>query len=1076
MGEADLAGWAGDQRKGLRERRVGLAGRGVACVLRACVVGFVVGVWLGGASSALAVQGHSFERSFGSCPEAQRSRGECGEAGQLELLAPIRRVEGLPGFRVAGSGVAVDGATGDVYVADGGNHRVDEFEGDGAFVGAFGANVGGAGVDTCTSGCKAGSGGSAPGELQAPRFVAVDNSSRASRGDVYVATGFGSEAVDEYDFLEVDATHGEKGTYKLTFEGETTAAIDYEDERKGPEVGENDGEDATLAQHALEDLPAIGTGNVEVRERADEEDVLQGLQIEFVGALAERALPPVTVSEFDVPGATARVLVEREGSQFEGEIVSKYSASGVLLESWGVNGQLTGLAASGGPFQGALSGIAVDGSGGLWVFDAGLMYEFDEDAKAKEPTLVLGAGSASGIAVDDSGELYVVDVNDHDCIERVGHGCVNASHDPDPSGFGLDLASSPLEVYADLGESVEDAVSRVSPAPVFGSPKAAGGELEGGAGVAVDSSTGTVYVADTAKDRVDAFGVSMEAFTRAASEVNATTAVLNGEVNPRGTNVVRCVFQYGETTSYSATVPCLNENDEPVDEDHPVTGGALVKVHADVEGLTGGRVYDFVLHVVNEHKESLFAEDETLETLKTAVVEGPATVDVEATSVLLTARVNPEGVDETSCTIEWGASSEPYEHVGVACEPASLGSGTAATPVSLGLSGLTGGTTYHWRVVVKDKDGTVESPDNTFVYLPVAGVPPEIEGCAAGEDALRGESNPDPQTQLAFSATLPDCRAYEMVTPTHKNATLIEGVEFGLPTEFASEGSRVFAGPVGCFAGAVSCTGSRTNLGAPFEFARTSGGWVTRSLGPPASVYSNIATLGYSPDTDMALFSAPVTGRPSDELYAGEPDGELQPIGPVAENLPFEASGISGAIDVLATSDVSHVLYRIEEYVPWPGLLDYTGGLYEYAGTGHSEPLLVNVNDSDQPLACGAQIGSRGGKANEYSLSSDGSEVYFTCGEGLYVRVDGEEPGHAETVMASARAAGSGGEPYECDRASECEDSPQAAAFFEGASEDGSQAFFTSTQQLTNDASEDDHPGDERLQSGMREHGRRERL
>lgn len=85
--------------------------------------------------------------------------------------------------------VAVSEPTGDIYVADSGNNRIDQFSSTGTFIRAFGADVGGSGVDVCTSGCQAGSTGSAPDQLNAPRFVEVDNSAGPSAGDVYVADG-----------------------------------------------------------------------------------------------------------------------------------------------------------------------------------------------------------------------------------------------------------------------------------------------------------------------------------------------------------------------------------------------------------------------------------------------------------------------------------------------------------------------------------------------------------------------------------------------------------------------------------------------------------------------------------------------------------------------------------------------------------------------------------------------------------------------------------------------------------------------------------------------------------------------
>ncbi len=114
---------------------------------------------------ALAERQHVFERAFG--------------AGEVSLRGS--------GQEVAGSGVAVDSASHDVYVADTQNHRVDEFAPDGSFVRAWGWGVGlGIGFEQCTSACQPGISGTAPGQFEAPAFIAVDNSGGPSEGDVYV--------------------------------------------------------------------------------------------------------------------------------------------------------------------------------------------------------------------------------------------------------------------------------------------------------------------------------------------------------------------------------------------------------------------------------------------------------------------------------------------------------------------------------------------------------------------------------------------------------------------------------------------------------------------------------------------------------------------------------------------------------------------------------------------------------------------------------------------------------------------------------------------------------------------------
>jgi hypothetical protein len=114
------------------------------------------------APGASAVTGHQFEASF----------GEAGHDSAQFELTPF-------------SSVAVNETAQDVYVTDTGNHRVDEFSAAGAFLRAFGADVGGPGVDVCTVGCLQGTAGTAPGAFESPSFIAVDNSA-AGTGSVYV--------------------------------------------------------------------------------------------------------------------------------------------------------------------------------------------------------------------------------------------------------------------------------------------------------------------------------------------------------------------------------------------------------------------------------------------------------------------------------------------------------------------------------------------------------------------------------------------------------------------------------------------------------------------------------------------------------------------------------------------------------------------------------------------------------------------------------------------------------------------------------------------------------------------------
>ncbi len=85
--------------------------------------------------------------------------------------------------------VAVDESSGDIYVADTGNHRIVKFDPSGQFLASWGwgVNDGSASSEVCTSGCQAGIAGTGPGQFTMPSFLEVDNSHGPSAGDVYVA-------------------------------------------------------------------------------------------------------------------------------------------------------------------------------------------------------------------------------------------------------------------------------------------------------------------------------------------------------------------------------------------------------------------------------------------------------------------------------------------------------------------------------------------------------------------------------------------------------------------------------------------------------------------------------------------------------------------------------------------------------------------------------------------------------------------------------------------------------------------------------------------------------------------------
>jgi hypothetical protein len=124
------------------------------------------------------------------------------------LAIPARGVLGNTGFI---QGDAIDQSTGDIYVADPLNHRIEKFGPQGEFILMFGSEVNAnpmaADRSLCTilETCQTGTAGTTPGAFAsgAALHVAVDNSTGPSQGDVYVAdssvfTG-GDDKVSKFD-------------------------------------------------------------------------------------------------------------------------------------------------------------------------------------------------------------------------------------------------------------------------------------------------------------------------------------------------------------------------------------------------------------------------------------------------------------------------------------------------------------------------------------------------------------------------------------------------------------------------------------------------------------------------------------------------------------------------------------------------------------------------------------------------------------------------------------------------------------------------------------------------------------
>lgn len=189
--------------------------------------------------------------------------------------------------------------------------------------------------------------------------------------------------------------------------------------------------------------------------------------------------------------------------------------------------------------------------------------------------------------------------------------------------------------------------------------------------------------------------------TEAATSVGETGATLKGQVNPHG-YATTYQFEYGLTTSYGTKVPTTAES--------VGSGTTNVAVSKAISGLKGNTTYHYRVSATNAYGTTP-GLDKTFTTPKLPTATTEAASEVKEKFAILKGSVNPNG-NSTTYQFEYGATTSYGTKVPLS--PESVGSGTTAVAVSQAISGLTGGTTYHYRVVASNAAGTVPGLDKTL--------------------------------------------------------------------------------------------------------------------------------------------------------------------------------------------------------------------------------------------------------------------------------------------------------------------------------------------------------------------------
>ena len=290
--------------------------------------------------------------------------------------------------------------------------------------------------------------------------------------------------------------------------------------------------------------------------------------------------------------------------------------------------------------------------------------------------------------------------------------------------------------------------------------------------------------------------------TLPATDVTPTTATFNGELDPDGLETTY-YFQYGKSTAYGHNVPAA-----PGDPLGTITPGLVSVPGIEVSNLEPSTTYHYRIVGRNSTGTTVATDDQAFATPATPSIVSFSSKEVTATSAVLIGQINSREEDATY-RFEYGPT---ISYGLVAPVPAGvLAPSSEAQDVEVPISGLEG-VTYHFRLIAENRWGESHTEDQTFSFYPPS--------CP--------NENVRQQTQANF---LPDCRAYELVSPEDAGGTLLYAR--GPNTGYATSPSRFsFTGVFSAIPGA----GGKPIVGSGdlYVSTRTPTGWVSRYVGWPA--------------------------------------------------------------------------------------------------------------------------------------------------------------------------------------------------------------------------------------------------
>lgn len=400
-------------------------------------------------------------------------------------------------------------------------------------------------------------------------------------------------------------------------------------------------------------------------------------------------------------------------------------------------------------------------------------------------------------------------------------------------------------------------------------------------------------------------------------------------------------------------------------------------------------------------------------------IKSQYTVSASSSEALLRAEINPRFWADTSFYVEYGTGkcSEGGCPARQPAPPRQLGAGIVSSPIvtsGVSLLGLSPRTTYHYRFVAQSGGGG-----------PTKGVGPgEAEGAFTTPAApSEPETNCSNQAfRFGPSAFLPDCRAYEMVSPIDKNGGDVTGICdiacYRTEINQSSENGEKFTySSYKAFGDAKA--GSYSNQ---YMATRGPDGWSTHGISPPFSSglfseprFTYMAEpefRAFTPDLsagwilDVGLHTLTSDAREGHvNIYRWDSAGDaltaLTTADPGNASIDYELEFQGGS------ADGNHAIFTGQAALTpnastAPGsegigtgdqLYDYSGGqLYLVSVLPNGTASNAGSAGSKNPATGGRVL--HGGDSLERAISNNGSRIYWSAGAGgrIFLRKNPTQP------------------------------------------------------------------------------------